>query len=175
MRRKIPDDAFGYYIGLGPSRSYEAVASKYGVSKRSVTRLAVREHWQQKDASIRHNAQAATEKRAEETIEAMTERHLRYLRAIQSRAVEALRNFPITSAMEAVRALGMTIREERLLRGEPTDRTALEIAEIVRRESERWLLPSESKDVGDGKASPTHERPDGEDADGDDQDPAAHP
>ena len=40
MTRKIPDDAFEFYVGLGPNRSYEAVAEHYDVNKRSVTRCA---------------------------------------------------------------------------------------------------------------------------------------
>ena len=33
-------------FSLGPGRSYQAVADRYGVSKRAVTALAKRENWQ---------------------------------------------------------------------------------------------------------------------------------
>ncbi len=37
-RRKIPPDAFDFYFGLGPGRSYQAVAGEYGVCSRVVER-----------------------------------------------------------------------------------------------------------------------------------------
>ena len=48
--RKIPPEAFDHYFSLGPERSYEAVARKYGVTKRAVTKLAKRESWQRPPA-----------------------------------------------------------------------------------------------------------------------------
>jgi len=45
MARKIPADAFDYYASLGPDRSYRAVAERYGVSKRAVTKHAAAEGW----------------------------------------------------------------------------------------------------------------------------------
>ena len=48
MAKKIPTDAFDYYFSLGPSRSYQAVAEKYGASKRAVVGVAKRENWQKR-------------------------------------------------------------------------------------------------------------------------------
>jgi hypothetical protein len=42
MRGKLPFDTFDFYFGLGPSRSYQAVADHYGVTKRAVCKLAAR-------------------------------------------------------------------------------------------------------------------------------------
>ena len=50
--RKIPPDAVTYYLSLGPGRSYQKVAEYYGVTKRAVTKIAVKEHWQEKVAEI---------------------------------------------------------------------------------------------------------------------------
>ena len=36
MTRRIPDDAFEYYVSLGPDRSYQSVADHYEVTKRGV-------------------------------------------------------------------------------------------------------------------------------------------
>ena len=44
-RRKIPQDAFSFYFGIGPGRSYQKVAAKYYVTKRGVTKLAAKEGW----------------------------------------------------------------------------------------------------------------------------------
>ena len=40
MSRKIPTDAFAYYLALGPGRSYAQVAEHFGVSKTAVANAA---------------------------------------------------------------------------------------------------------------------------------------
>ena len=45
MIRKIPEEAFEFYVGLGPHRSYQAIADHYGVTKRAITKVAVRDGW----------------------------------------------------------------------------------------------------------------------------------
>ena len=50
--KKIPSDAFDYYFSLGPGRSYQQVADRYGVTKRAVTALAKRESWQARLADV---------------------------------------------------------------------------------------------------------------------------
>ena len=41
MRKRIPaEEAFQYYLSLGPSRSYDQVAAKYEMSLRGVTKCA---------------------------------------------------------------------------------------------------------------------------------------
>ncbi len=59
MSAKIPPDAFEYYLGLGPGRSYGAVAEEYGVTKRAVTKLAARENWQQRIHKIERKPRPA--------------------------------------------------------------------------------------------------------------------
>ncbi len=41
--------------------------------------------------------------------------------------------------MAAVRALDSSIRQERVVRGEPSDRTATSVEETIRSEYERWM------------------------------------
>ena len=144
MATKLPNDAFDYYVSLGPGRSYETVAEQYGVSKRTVTKRASREGWQKRltdlEAQARHNA----EQRTLESLEEMNVRHLKSLRVIQARALEALRNMPLATAMEAVRSLDLAIRQERLVRGEPSDRTSVSVEEVIRREYDRWMVTEPS-------------------------------
>jgi len=149
MRRKIPPEAYSYYLGLGQARSYEAVAKHYQVSKRAVTNLARKERWQEKVAAADQQARARAVERAQESIEEMNERHLKTAQLIQKKALEALRDSTIVGAMDAVKALVMGVRDERLIRGEPTDRAELDVAEIVKRESERWLKVPGKEDRGD--------------------------
>lgn len=147
MSGRIPPDALEYYLALGPDRSYQKVADHYGVSKRAVTKLAARERWQEKVVELERKARESAEKKALESLEGMNLRHLKSLKIVQGKALEALRSMPLTTAMEAVRALDMAIRQERLIRGEPSDRTAISVEEVIRREYERWMLPEEDGDA----------------------------
>lgn len=143
MAGKLPTDAFDVYMSLGPARSYQAVADHFGVSKRAVTNRATKEHWQQRAGELEAKARQGAEQRLVETLEDMNTRHLRSLRVVQARAIEALRNHPLESAMDAVRALDISIRQERVIRGEPGERTSVQLEEIVRREYSRWMTGGE--------------------------------
>ena len=103
-KKKLPSDALAYYLGQGPSRSHQAVADHFGVSKRTVTATAVKEGWkeavQQADSRVREKAS----ENYVETLQQMNERHLKVLRFIQGRSIESLKSLPIESAMDAVRA-----------------------------------------------------------------------
>jgi len=147
MTAKIPPEALEFYLGLGSDRSYQRVADHYGVSKRAVTKLATRARWQDKVIDLERKACEGAEKRALESLEGMNLRHLKSLKVVQGKALEALRSMPLSTAMEAVRSLDMAIRQERLIRGEPSDRTAISVEEVIRREYERWMLPEENGDA----------------------------
>ena len=153
MTRKIPPDAFSYYVGLGLDRSYQALADHYGVSKQAIVKAAKRERWQERLAEIERKAQEGADQRAVDNLEVMNGRHLKTLQVIQARALEALKTMPLASAMEAVRALDMCITKERLVRGEPSDRTAVSVEDAIRREYDRWMVPNdpngEDSDAGD--------------------------
>jgi len=150
MRRKLPLEAYAFYLSLGQARSYDAVGRHFKVSKRAVTNRARKERWQEKVAAADEKARARASERAQESVEEMNERHLKTAQLIQRKALETLRESTIESAMDAVKALVMGVRDERLIRGEPTDRSAVNIEEIIRREYERWMVPNEAKEKGHG-------------------------
>jgi hypothetical protein len=131
MARKLPPDAFSYYVGLGPDRSYQAVAQRYGVSKQAVTKAAQRESWQERLQKVERQAREGVDRRVVETLETMNERHLKTLRLIQRKALEALASMPLATAMDAVRALDISIAKERLVRGEPSHRTGVALHVIT--------------------------------------------
>ncbi len=158
MNRKLPDDAFEHYVSLGPERSYEKVAEHYGVSKRAVTNAAGREGWPERLAKIEAEARQATDKKLGESIEAMGERHLKVVTAVLGKALETLKSLPLTNAMDAVRAIDMSLKQERLIRGEPSERTAMTIAETTRDEMHRWLVVED--DADDGEPEPESENED---------------
>lgn len=139
MSNRIPADAFEAYFALGIDRSYQTVADRYGVSKRAVVKCANREGWQDRLRDREARARATADKEAVEGLEAINRRHLKSVRVVQAKALEALRSKPLKTAMEAVRALDMAIKQERLVVGEPTDRTAVSVEEAIRREYDRWI------------------------------------
>ncbi len=149
MNRKIPPGAFEHYYGLGPGRSYQAVADEYGVTKRAVTDLARREGWSERLRAIEKEARERSDAKLVETLEEMNDRHLKLVRVVQVRAIEAMKAMPIATAMEAARALDMTIKQERLIRGEATDRAALQVEDVIRSEFERWMAGEQGEEQGD--------------------------
>ncbi len=164
MSKRIPPDAFDFYFAIGPERSYERVAEKYGVSKRSVTSRAKREGWQRRILELESKARETADKKIRESMEEHVERNLTALRFIKAKAIETLKRMPIESAMDAVRAYQSSLREERLILGEPTDRTAVSVEDTIKREYERWMLPQPTEGT-------ETERIDDDEQDADDEDP----
>lgn len=147
MERKIPTDAFDYYLSLGIKRSYQAVAAHFGVSKSAVVACAKREDWQKRVEQIDAKARASTDAKALQSREDLIDHHLKLWQAVERRSLEALRAFPLSSAIDAVRALNMATRNCMLLRGEPTDRVE-NVEAIIRTAHERWLV-RDGDDAGD--------------------------
>lgn len=146
MSGKLSEGAFEFYVGLGSGRSYQAVAQKYGLSKRSVVKHAARERWTERLEKVQEEARAESDKRLAEDLAEMHERHRKMLRAVASRAVAAIKEHPLSSGMEGVRAAELVIKLERILAGESTARASLTIEEVTRRELDRWLVPAEVAD-----------------------------
>ena len=155
MNRKIPPDAFEHYFSLGAERSYEAVAQKYGASKRAVSKLATKERWQERLLDLERKARERADERVLETLEDMSARHLKVLRFIQNKAIEALKSMPLDSAMDAVRAYHTSVEKERVIRGEPSDRTELSLEEITKRELRTLLVRGNEggEDAGNARAA----------------------
>ncbi len=147
MNRRLPPDAFAHYLGLGLGRSYQAVADHFGTSKQAVTALAGKEDWPGRLRDAERRVGEAAARKAEDSIEQMNERHLRSLKVIQAKALECLRSLDLDTAMDAVRALDLAIKQERVVRELPGDRTAIDVGETIRREHERWLASVD--DAGD--------------------------
>ncbi len=113
---KLPSDAFEYYVGLGTDRSYRLVAENFGVSKRAVTHRATAENWQERLHAIHEVARGRAEEAITESLTEMYARHLKLLRIVQGKALEALKSLPMTSAWDACKALDLSIRHESRIR-----------------------------------------------------------
>ena len=144
-RRKIPPEALTFYLGLGPGRSYQKVAEKYGVTKRAVTKLAAKERWQEKVAEIERSARESAEEQVKSEYEVAYKRHMKALRMVFAKGVQGLSQMVIDTPADAMKAIQMAIREERVALGEPTDRTAVSIEDTIKREYERWMVVDEEQ------------------------------
>lgn len=141
MTRKMPDDAFAFYVALGPDqRSYELVGKHYGVNKKTVTRTAEREQWQARLEVIERRAREATDAKLAKDLHAMDMRHRKLLLGIASRAASAIQAFPLKTAMEGIKAAEIAIKLERLLAGEPTETRTISVEQVTREEVHRFLL-----------------------------------
>ena len=162
MSRKIPADAFEFYVGLGEERSFERVAQRFGVSKRAITSCAGREGWTDRLAAIEQESRRLNDRKLAEAMKEARSRHLKTIRAINVRALEALKQYPVTSAMDAIRAAEIAIKLERLVAGEATERTA-SIEEVTRREIQDLLVVGDEEDEQEGEDE-TEDAPDGKEA-----------
>ena len=137
---KMPDDCFAYYVALGPQRSYEEVAKRYSVHKRTVARTADRERWPERLEAIETKARAAIDARLVHEMKQMDEDHLALLAEIRRRAVEAIAAHPLSSAIEGLRAAEAAIKLERLILGKAGQRIAYSVERIGYDEAARIML-----------------------------------
>ncbi|MEQ1893376.1 MAG: hypothetical protein ABL998_12585 [Planctomycetota bacterium] len=148
---RLPTESFDHYVALGPDRSYDAVAKKYGVSKATVLRHAEKNRWQERLREADAKAREDSNKKAVETLQAVKDRQLKEARILEHRALEALKSLPPEKAAKAATMLQIAWRHELLLLGEPTERTELSVEEITRREIQTLLTFSEeADDFGEG-------------------------
>jgi hypothetical protein len=161
---RIPDEAFDFYVGLGPSRSYRAVADRYGVSKRAVVKHALREKWAERLREIQEKARAEGDKDLAEEMAEMHARHKKMLRAMAVRALSGLKELELRSGMEAIRAAELVIRMERIVFGEPEEHGADSLEEITKREIQTLLkvtdVDEEDEEEDDDDEEPEDPKPD---------------
>ena len=155
--RKLPPDAYAYYLSLGVGRSYTQVARHYGVQKSTVTERAVKENWQEKIELAEREAREAAEKKAKDSIQEMNERHIKTAQFVERKALEDMRSRPFTSSMDASRALFMAMEKERLARGQPTER--FDVAQIIKQNCETLLLKPGEEENWDDDAAPEQAEP----------------
>ncbi len=153
MNRRLPPDAFEYYVSLGVERSYQAVADHFGVAKVTVTRRAKEEGWQDHTQELEAKARKKSDEKIVEMMDEVRERHIKGARALQAKALQVLRDATPEKAVKAASALAIGWKHELLVLGEPTERQAT-VEEVIRREYERWMVCGDELDK---------EEPDGSD------------
>ena len=149
--KRLPPEAFSFYVALGPERSYDAVARKYGVSKVTVVSRASKERWQERLREAEEEARKEANRKAVDTLHEVKTRQLQEARILEHRALEALRTLPPEKAVKAAVMLQIAWRQELLLLGEATERSELSVEEVTKREIETLLRRVE---VDDGEDEP---------------------
>ena len=147
--KRLPSDAYSYYVELGAERSYEAVAKHFGVSKVTVVNHAAKDRWQERLREAEQKAREEANKRAVDTLQAVKERQLQEARILERRALEALKTLPPEKASKAAAMLNIAWKHELFLLGEPSERTELTVEEITKREMETLLKRVEVDDGSD--------------------------
>ena len=139
MKKKIPPDAYALYLGLGPGRSYQAVADHYKISKRAVAFCAERERWQERIREEEKKLREKAEHQAAESNKTVRQSQLKVLRFIQGKAIEALKEMKIDSAVDAAKVYTLALDKERQLLGD-TGGESPSIVEQITRDEVRNLL-----------------------------------
>jgi hypothetical protein len=150
VSHKLPIEAFEYYAGLGPARSYQSVAAHFKVAKGTVVQRAKKENWPHRLRALEKDAREKSEKRALEAIEAVRERQLQQARFLQAQALKAMKEFSPKDAVKIAGALNVGWKHELLLLGDPTERTA-SIEEITKRELATLLIHDDEPASDDGE------------------------
>jgi uncharacterized protein YdaU (DUF1376 family) len=139
VKKKIPPDAYAFYLGLGPGRSYQAVAERYVVTKRAVAFCADRENWQKRIREEESKLREKAEKQAAESNKTVRQGQLKVLRFIQGKAIEALKDMSITSAVDAAKVYTLALDKERQLLGDSGDENPSVVEQITRDEVRNLL------------------------------------
>lgn len=116
-RKRIPDNAFERYLAMGASRSYRALAEELGLSKKAITRHAVRDGWADRLMHAESEASAQAQERAVSDITTFQDKYTKLLHLIQAKALAVLKSAPAMTAADATKALITAIREERNVLG----------------------------------------------------------
>lgn len=153
MIRKLTEEAFHHYVSLGDDRSYRAVAEKFGVSVRAVTKYAGKARWPERLMAIEQRAREELDAKLQEELVETNQRHLKVFRFVQAKAIEVIKSTPMESVTEALRAYIATVDRERVLRGQPSDRIEHRVEDLTKREIQRLVgHADEADDLDDDNA-----------------------
>ncbi len=88
--KKLPIGAFEYYVGLGNDRTFSAVAKKFAVSPRTVSRTAGNEEWRKRIEDIEQEALATAGKTSAATLAKTESSTIKLKAALQEAMTEVM-------------------------------------------------------------------------------------
>lgn len=141
VKRKINDEeAYAFWVALGDRRSYGRVCEEFKVSRRCIQKCAARNKWSERIVGIERAEKQLIDQKLAETRAEVRERHLRMIRAMSARGLQALQKMELDTAFEGIRAIEMAVKLERLLLGETSEHVAHSVQELTRREVDTYLV-----------------------------------
>lgn len=150
-RRPDRQEMFQAYVEMGDARSHQRVAEMFGMSKTSVTAIAIKYEWMARLRMIDAEARREADKKLTDARIEAHERHLKYAKLIQGRAVQGLQAHQFDNARDSARALVEGVKLERTSLGESNDHHFLSVQQVTRREVESFvtgsLFPEEEIDI----------------------------
>ena len=124
---KLPPDPKTYYTQNPDKPSQRKTAKLYGLGKTTIANRSIKEKWVEKRDQFRSKADAKTEEKAIETISDMNVRHYTALTKVEQQCEDTLDSCKFLTAGEALKGMDMSIKGQRTIKGEPTDRQDLSI------------------------------------------------
>jgi uncharacterized protein YdaU (DUF1376 family) len=109
------------------------------VTKRAVAFCADREDWQKRIREEESKHREKAEKQAAESNKTVRQGQLKVLRFIQGKAIEALKDMSITSAVDAAKVYTLALDKERQLLGDSGDENPSVVEQITRDEVRNLL------------------------------------
>lgn len=137
-RSPAPSGSFEFWISeTGGNRKINALAKEYGVCHNTASGWIKDGRWNIRAEKIDAIVNKKTDSELVETLAQMNMRHVEDCRALWEKAAQFLADKPIKSTQDALKALELSSKIERLARGESTENVSF--GEIVRKEHDRWL------------------------------------
>lgn len=146
MTRKIPPDAFEQYVQMGHARSYRELAKELDVTARAICYRAADEGWQERLEAIEAEARAEADRRLVKELFEMRLRHMKTLKVMSARAIEAMKTHSLETAMEGARVAQMAIELERKMVQEAIGQAGPVAAYVEQNEVDQLLLGEGEQD-----------------------------
>ena len=130
-KRLDPAVGFAYFATLGPERRLATVARHFGVSDGAVRVAAMRYKWKERVLQVTRDARAELFMTAPKLVATLNKRHLFTGQRLRIKADAYLRKNEFSNTGEALKALEVAIRLERMALGEkdaPVKNTNLNIS-----------------------------------------------
>lgn len=146
-RRTLDDEeTFKYWVSLGDWRSFAKVAAHFGVARRAIQKCSLRNQWSKRLEAIEEASKKRADEILVETLAEVRARHLRMLKVVATRGLQALQVNELETASEGVKAVTEAIKLERVIHGETTANVGVSMQEMTRREVELFLIAEAEPD-----------------------------
>ena len=139
-RRVNPEQAWTLWAGMGPTRSYSAVAKELGVADSTILRLARKGGWNRRLTALEKPVREDEDKKLQVAVREMNERYLSIAKGLAEKGADALAYLVPDSVPQALKMIDLAAKLERQALGEPDSKKTLTIETILRDRFEALVL-----------------------------------